>query len=81
MRSPRLESRVIDVRGENVDAGSTSLPDINQMSQRTMEILVPKLNDMKSAAVDIEVYVALLELRGDGLPNIDFWMHLLYGLP
>ena len=48
---------------------------------RTMEMLVPKLHDMESAAVDIEMYVALLEIRGDGLPNLDFRMHPLDRLP
>ena len=44
-------------------------------------MLVPKLHDMKTATIDIEMYVALLEIRGDGLPNLVFWMYLLDGFP
>ena len=48
---------------------------------RTMEMIVPKLNDLETAAVDVEVDVALLEIGGDGLPDLDFWMHPLNGFP
>ena len=44
-------------------------------------ILVPELDDMESAAVDIEMDVALLEVGCDGFPNADLGMQCLDGTP
>ena len=44
-------------------------------------MLVPELDDMEAAAVHIEVDVALLEIRGDGLPDADLRVQCFHGLP
>ena len=44
-------------------------------------IPVPELDDMESAAVDIEMDVALLEIGSDGFPNADLVMQRLDGTP
>ena len=47
----------------------------------TMMIPVPELHDMESAAVDIEMDVALLEVGSDGFPDADLGMQCLDGTP
>ena len=47
----------------------------------TMMIPVPELDDMESAAVDIEMDVALLEVGRDGFPDADLGVHCLHGSP
>ena len=47
----------------------------------TMLVFVPKLHDVEAAAVDVEVDVALLEIRRDGFPSLDFRVHRLNCLP
>ncbi len=37
-------------------------------------MLVPKLHDVKSAAVDVEMDVTFFKIRRDGFPNMDFRM-------
>ena len=44
-------------------------------------VLIPELDDMEAAAVHVEVDVALLEVRGNGLPDADFRMPRFHGLP
>ena len=46
-----------------------------------MLILVPKLDDVEAATVHVEMDVAFLEVRRDGLPDSDFGMHCFHGLP
>ena len=40
-----------------------------------------ELNDMESAAVDVKVDIAAVEIRGAGFPDFYLWMHGLYGSP
>jgi hypothetical protein len=47
----------------------------------SMLVLIPKLNDLKSTAVNVEVDVALLKIGSDGLPNPDLRMQGLHYLP
>ena len=44
-------------------------------------MLVEELNSMESAAVDVEVDIATVEIRGAGFPHFYLWMHGLYGFP
>ena len=40
-------------------------------------VAVEEFNDMKAAAVDIKVDIALFKIRRDGLPNLYLRIHLL----
>ena len=40
-----------------------------------------ELNGMESAAVDVEVDIPAVEIRGAGFPHLYLWMHGLYGFP
>ena len=42
---------------------------------------VVELNDMKSAAIDIEMDIALFELRRDRFPDLYFGVQLLHRAP
>ena len=42
---------------------------------------VEELNSMESAAVDVEVDIPAVEIRGTGFPYFNLWMHGLYSLP
>ncbi len=42
---------------------------------------VVELNDMKSAAIDIEMDIALFEIRRDRFPDLYFGVQLLYRAP
>ena len=44
-------------------------------------MFVEKFNGMESAAVDVEVDIATVEIRGAGFPHFYLWMHSLYGFP
>ena len=44
-------------------------------------MLVEELNGMESAAVDVEVDIPTVEIRGTGFPYFNLWMHGLYSLP
>ena len=40
-----------------------------------------ELNGMESAAVDVEMDIPAVEIRGAGFPYFYLWMHNLYGFP
>ena len=44
-------------------------------------VSIPEFDDAETAAVDIEVDVALLVIGGDAFPDFDFGVHRLYGFP
>ena len=44
-------------------------------------MLIEKLNGMESAAIDVEVYVAAVEIWGAGFPYFYLRMHGFYGFP
>ena len=44
-------------------------------------MLVEKLYGMETAAVDVEVDIAAVEIRGAGFPHFYFSMHGFYGFP
>ena len=44
-------------------------------------MLIEELNGMESAAVDIKMDIAAVEIRGAGFPDFYVWMHGLYGFP
>ena len=44
-------------------------------------VLIEKLNGMESAAVDVEVYVAAVEIRSTGFPYFYFRMRGFYRFP
>ena len=44
-------------------------------------MLVEKLNGMESAAIDVEVYVAAVEIWGAGFPYFYLRMHGFYRFP
>ena len=44
-------------------------------------MLIEELNGMESAAVDVEVDIPAVEIRGAGFPYLYFWVHGLYGFP
>ena len=44
-------------------------------------MLIEELNGMKTAAVDVKVDVATVEIRGAGFPHFNLWMHRFYGFP
>ena len=44
-------------------------------------MLIEELNGMESAAVDVEVDIPAVEIRGAGFPHFYLWMHGLYGSP
>ncbi len=44
-------------------------------------MLIEKLNGMESAAIDVEVYVAAVEIRGAGFPHFYLRMHRFYRFP
>ena len=44
-------------------------------------MLIEKLNGMESAAVDVEMDIPAVEIRGAGFPDFYVWMHGLYGFP
>ena len=44
-------------------------------------MLVEELNGMESAAVDVEVDIPAVEIRGTGFPHFYLWMHGLYSFP
>ena len=45
------------------------------------EILTPKLIDLKTALVDVEMDIALFKIGSAGLPNLGFGMQSLNRLP
>ena len=44
-------------------------------------MLIEKLNGMESAAIDVEVYVAAVEIWGAGFPYFYLRMHGFYRFP
>ena len=44
-------------------------------------MFVEKLNGMETAAIDVEVDIAAVEIWGTGFPHFYLWMHGLYGFP
>ena len=44
-------------------------------------MLIEELNGMETAAVDVEVDIPAVEVRGAGFPYLYFGMHGLYGFP
>ena len=44
-------------------------------------MLIEELNGMESAAVDVEVDIPTVEIRGAGFPHLYLRMHRLYSLP
>ena len=44
-------------------------------------MLVEKLYGMETAAIDVEMDIAAVEIRGAGFPHFYLWMHGFYGFP
>ena len=46
-----------------------------------MEMLVPKLHNLETTTVDVEMNVAFLKIGCDGFPNTNLRMEFLNGFP